>query len=234
MARYGADGSLEYLGRIDHQVKIRGFRIETGEIEATLMLHPGVGESLVMLREVSADDKRLVAYVVPANERSCVTSELRSVLKQKLPEYMIPSSFVFLTELPLTRNGKIDRKALPLPDQNRPELENVFVPATTPVEAALSAIWADVLKLERVGIYDNFFDLGGHSLLAAQVISRVYAKFNIELPLRTLFEHPTAAGLAAQVTHAQAQDTTSQDMANVLANLESLSDEEAARLVARQ
>ena len=207
LARYLSDGNIEFLGRVDHQVKIRGFRIELGEIESVLSQHPALREIVVTAREdVSGDPsaplragKRLVAYVVPNQHRTPTTPELRSFLKEKLPDYMVPSAFVFLDALPLTPNGKVDRRALPSPEDGRPESEESYVAPRTPTEELLAAIWADVLKVERVGIHDNFFDLGGHSLLVAQLFSRMRGAFKTDLPIRYLFEFPTVAGLAAKV-----------------------------------
>jgi amino acid adenylation domain-containing protein len=199
LARYLPDGNIEFLGRIDHQVKLRGFRIELGEIEAVLSEHPMVRETVVVAREDRPSEKRLVAYVVSRKEQTCTTSELRHFLKQKLPEHMVPSAFVLLDILPLTPNGKVDRKALPAPDQSRPEMEEGYVLPRTPVEELLTGIWAEVLKLEKIGIHNNFFDLGGHSLLATQVVSRIRESLQVELPLRVLFEKPTVIGLAEQI-----------------------------------
>jgi acyl-coenzyme A synthetase/AMP-(fatty) acid ligase/acyl carrier protein len=230
LARYLPDGNVEFLGRMDHQVKVRGHRVELGEIEAVLRGHPQVSEALVLPREDGPAGKRLVAYVVSIQDRVEV-GELRTFLKARLPEYMIPLTFAFLDSLPLTPSGKIDRRALPKPDQSRPELESAFVAPRTRTEELLAGIWAEVLKLEGVGIHDNFFELGGHSLLATQVISRVRKAFQVELPLRSLFETPTVAGLAARVAQKEAPP---QDTASVLAQLESLSDEEAQLLLAQE
>ena len=202
LARYLPDGNIEFLGRIDHQVKIRGFRIELGEIEAVLTQNPAVREAVILAREDIPGDKRLVGYVVPNGESAPTASDLRSFLQQKLPEYMVPSAFVILGALPLTPNGKLDRKALPAPDQTRPELEETFVAPRTPVEETLASIWAGVLKLDKVGIHDNFFDLGGHSLLGTQLISRIRDAFKLDLPLRNLFEAPTIDGLAQRMQEA--------------------------------
>ena len=199
LARYLPDGNIEFLGRLDHQVKIRGFRIELGEIEAVLSQHLAVQETVVIVREDTPSDKRLVAYLVIKQEPFPTINELRSFLKEKLPDYMVPSAFMFLDALPLTPNGKVDRQALPAPDRVRPELESTFVAPRTPVEEVLAGIWAKVLGLEQVGIHDNFFELGGHSLLATQVISRLRDAFQVELPLRSLFEVPTVADLAERV-----------------------------------
>jgi acyl-CoA synthetase (AMP-forming)/AMP-acid ligase II/acyl carrier protein len=198
LARYLPDGNIEFLGRIDHQVKIRGFRIEPGEIEAVLTQNPAVREAVILAREDIPGDKRLVGYVVP-NENQPTASDLRSFLNDKLPEYMAPSAFVILHALPLTPTGKLDRQALPAPEQTRPALEQSFVAPRTPVEETLASIWAGVLKLDKVGIHDNFFDLGGHSLLGTQLISRIRDAFKLDLPLRNLFEAPTIDGLAQRV-----------------------------------
>ena len=216
-ARYLADGTIEFLDRIDHQVKIRGSRIELGEIETVLSQHPAVKETVVLAREEVENPKsetctepsrsiqnpksakRLVAYVVPRQEGTPAINELRSFLNEKLPEYMVPSAFVFLDRLPLTANGKIDRRGLPAPDQSRPALKESFVAPRTPIEELLAEIWAAVLKLDTVGVHDNFFDLGGHSLLATQVMSRIGQAFKVELPLRALFESPTVAGLVERI-----------------------------------
>ena len=192
LARYLPDGNIEYLGRIDHQVKIRGFRIEPGEIEAVLSQHSEVRETVVMAREEPADNKRLVAYLVP-HSPSLTIHSIRSFLQEKLPEYMIPSAFVLLPALPLTPNGKVDRRALPAPDAAAFELTHVA--PRTPTQEILASIWAEVLGLE-VGIDDNFFAVGGHSLLATQLISRVRQTFSVELPLAHLFEAPTIEKLS--------------------------------------
>ena len=200
LVRYLPDGNMEYLGRADEQVKIRGYRIECGEIEAVLAQHEAVREAVVIAREDTPGDKRLVAYCVPESEGGMPShGQLRDFLKKQLPEYMAPAVFVELNGLPLTPNGKVDRRALPLPDQTRPDLEAAFVAPRTPAEEQLAGIWAEVLKVERVGIHDHFFELGGHSLLATQVISRVRNAFEVDLPLRSLFETPTVAGLAESI-----------------------------------
>ncbi|MEP7121093.1 MAG: non-ribosomal peptide synthase/polyketide synthase [Byssovorax sp.] len=197
LARVLANGDLEYLGRIDHQVKIRGFRIELGEIEAALDQHVGVREAVVLAREDVPGDKRLAAYVVCNGDAPSAT-ELRAFVKEKLPEYMVPSAFVFLAVLPLTENGKVDRRALPVPEAGR-AAERVHVAPRGPVEEALAAIFAEVLRVETVSAHDDFFELGGHSLLATQLVGRVRAAFAIELPLRALFEATTPAELALRV-----------------------------------
>jgi amino acid adenylation domain-containing protein len=198
-ARYLSDGNIEFLGRIDHQVKLRGFRIELGEIESVLNQHSGVRQSLVVVREDEPGDRRLVAYIVPNQDLIPNVHELRNFLKFKLPDYMIPSVIISLDALPLTPNGKVDRRSLPAADQSRLELENSFVPPQSSVQKTLADIWAEVLKIEQIGLYDNFFDLGGHSLLATQVISRLRDALRVEMSLRLLFEQPTVAGLAERI-----------------------------------
>lgn len=195
-ARYLPDGTIEFLGRTDHQVKIRGFRIELGEIEAVLSLHPNVQEVVVLARDSESSQKYLTAYVVLSQESPIINNELRNYMQARLPEYMVPSSFVMLKALPLTPNGKVDRQALPEPNSVRPQLEKSFATPRTPVEEVLAGIWVRVLGTEYVGTHDNFFDLGGHSLLATQVVSQVREVFQVELRLRSLFETPTVAGLA--------------------------------------
>ena len=210
------------------------FRIEPGEIESRAVATSRVREAVVLAREemarpesgVKPTEKRLVAYVVPRSGDDPIR-DLRNFLKAKLPDYMVPSAFVFLDKLPLTPNGKIDRRALPAPDGTRPEMEQTFVAPRTAAEKSLADIWADMLRLDRVGIHDNFFDLGGHSLLATQVISRMRDTFQVELPLRSLFESPTVGSLAAQIVESLAKQAPAEEMASVLAELESLSEEEA-------
>ena len=233
LARYLPDGNIEFLGRTDDQVKIRGFRIEPGEIEAALADHPDVRQSVVLVREDEAGEKRLVAYVVPKLQRVPTTSAFRDFLQQKLPHYMMPSAFVSVNSLPRTPHGKVDRGALPAPDQRTPDLKDAFVAPRTELEKLIAGIWAEVLKLESVGIEDNFFDLGGHSLKATQIVSRLRNALRMELPLRTLFEYPTVTNLAVQIAHAQACKIRPKEAADVLADLESLSDEEVERLLAQ-
>jgi amino acid adenylation domain-containing protein/non-ribosomal peptide synthase protein (TIGR01720 family) len=205
LARYLPDGNIEYLGRIDHQVKIRGFRIELGEIEAALSQHSQVQASCVIAREDNRGDKRLIAYIVPQPEITPTVSLLRSFLKEKLPEYMVPSAIVILEYLPLTPNGKVDRRALPAPELSSELLEKYVAPRT-PIEEILALIWQQVLKVELVGRHDNFFELGGHSLLATQLISRVRSSLKVELPLRSLFAAPTIAQLSPNIQRLQQQD----------------------------
>ena len=200
LARRRPDGELEYLGRADDQVKIRGHRVELGEIEAALGRHPSVREAAVVVREITPGDPRLVAYVVG---RDLPIADLRERLKGELPPYMVPSAIVALDALPLTANGKVDRRALPAPEGDRPESERTYVAPRTPTEIAVAATWAEVLGVARVGVHDDFFDLGGHSLLALQVVARLRDAGAEGVTLRELFEAPTVAGLAALVDAAR-------------------------------
>jgi amino acid adenylation domain-containing protein/thioester reductase-like protein len=199
LARYLTDGNIEFLGRIDNQVKVRGFRIELGEIEAVLSQHPQLLQTVVIAREDLPGDKRLVAYIVPHQEPAPTASDLRQFLKEKLPGYMVPSAFVTLSNLPLTPNGKVNRQALPAPHLAWSDQEETFVAPRTATEEVLAGIWAQVLRRERVSVYDNFFDLGGYSLTAAQLIFRVQDTFQLEVPLQTLFEASTVAQMAQAI-----------------------------------
>ena len=215
------DGNVEFLGRIDHQVKIRGFRIELGEIEAVLAAHPGVRECVVVAREDVPGAPFLAAYVAG----TAGTDELRDGLAQRLPEYMVPAVFVHLDALPLSPNGKVDRKALPAPSLARPE-EEVVAPRNS-TEEMLVEIWKELLRVERVGVEDRFFELGGNSLLATQVLARVKHRFGVEVTLQEVFRTPTVAGLAALVDARAVEPTDEAELAALLAELEGISDEEA-------
>jgi amino acid adenylation domain-containing protein len=195
LARYRADGIIEYLGRIDHQVKIRGFRIELAEIEAVLSQHPKVRECAIL-----AKCDHLIAYAVLHPRETLTVSELRNYLAEKLPEYMVPSALVTLDEMPLTVNGKVERQALPTPESLRPELEVAYVAPQTELEQIIATIWQEVLHLEKVGIYDNFFDLGGHSLLIAQVHSRLQARLERNISMVEMFKYPTIELLAKHLS----------------------------------
>ncbi|MEH1787178.1 MAG: amino acid adenylation domain-containing protein [Nostoc sp.] len=206
LARYLPDGNIEYIGRIDQQVKIRGFRIELGEIETALWQHPDVQEVVVIAKEFSPSDQRLIAYVVLKPESSDTNvGNLRHFLKQKLPDYMIPSRFVQLSALPLTANGKVDRQALPAPIQTLNANEK-FVAPRTPIEERVAEIWSHVLGLKNIGVYDNFLALGGHSLLAFQILYRIRDIFQVELPMRHFFEAPTISEIADSIIQAQQED----------------------------
>ncbi|OAI57217.1 hypothetical protein AYO50_00275 [Acidobacteria bacterium SCGC AG-212-P17] len=212
LARWRNDGNLEYLGRNDQQVKIRGFRIELGEIETALQEHGGVRQAVVIAREDQPGEKRLVAYVVPeagddeketgkgSRREELEVSQLREYLQGKFPEYMVPSAYVRLEKLPLNHNGKIDRKKLPQPDESAREQE--YVEPRNSTEETLCRLWQEVMRMERVGIHDNFFTIGGHSLLAVQVISRIKSAFAMEMPLSILFAAPTVARMAEHIAAA--------------------------------
>jgi amino acid adenylation domain-containing protein len=197
--RFLPGGELECAGRIDYQVKLRGYRVELGEIEAVLVEHQAVSEAVALIREDIPGDRRLVAYVVPTRDAQPQISELRDCLREKLPEYMLPSAVIALKAFPLTGNGKMDRLSLPAPDEAEAEMGRLFVAPRTPVEEVIAGIWAQLFGLKQVSTQDNFFELGGHSLLATQVISRVRKVFHVEVPVRSLFESPTIAALAEQV-----------------------------------
>src|SRR5262249_11999243 len=191
LVKWRGDGNLEFVGRGDNQVKIRGFRIELGEIEARLLEYPGVREAVVLARDSGAGDKRLVAYytVSPEQDQEAMkTEDLRTHLLSRLPEYMTPAAYVRLEALPLAPNGKVDRKALPAPE-GRPEAI-AYVAARTPMEEVLAEIWAEVLRVERIGVHDDFFELGGNSLLATRIVAKMRNVLKIEAPLRMLFEGP--------------------------------------------
>ncbi|HEX3527654.1 MAG TPA: amino acid adenylation domain-containing protein [Thermoanaerobaculia bacterium] len=198
LARLLPSGDLMFAGRADTQVKVRGYRIELGEIEAVLGRIPAVQTAAVLARDDDGTGKRLVAYVVrrPETAEALGVSALREILGRKLPDYMVPAVFVFLESMPTTPTGKIDRRALPAPDRVRPELDSAFVAPRTPLEERLARLWSELLGLDPVGVHDNFFALGGHSLLAGQVVTRLRDDLGLELPLRTVFDHPTVAALA--------------------------------------
>ncbi len=199
-ARYRPDGNIEFLGRTDNQIKIRGHRVELGEIEAAINQHPTVKECVVVARaRDSSEEKELIGHVVSTQESLVSVDELRRFLGAKMPDYMIPSWFVFLDALPLMPNGKVDRNALPPLDGERPSLDQRFIEPRSEIEELVAQVWREVLKVEKVGVYDNFFDLGGHSLLATRVVARLRNNFSIDLPLRKLFESPTVAGLAEHI-----------------------------------
>ena len=196
LARYLPDGNIEFLGRIDHQIKVRGYRIEPGEIEAILCRHPAVRETVVVAGEDKQGNKRLVAYVAPHNGSTISIKELRNFLKEKLPDFMVPSAFVLLDSLPLTPSGKVDRKALPSPDHNTPETGQPQVAPRNKLEIQLTEIWEKILGVHPIGITDNFFDLGGHSLLAVQLTSEIRKITSKDFPVMALFHSQTIERLA--------------------------------------
>ncbi|MGD9851499.1 MAG: amino acid adenylation domain-containing protein [Nitrospirales bacterium] len=204
LARYRPDGLLAYLGRRDHQVKVRGFRIELGEIEAWLIKHPSVREAIVVCREDTPGDKKIVAYVVPVRGAPVDLTTLRADLGTRLPDYMLPSACVILDRLPLTPNGKVDRQALPVPDPSQRTGPLTGVPPRNPIEELIADIWRDLLKVEQISVHDNFFELGGHSLLATQVMARLRHLLPTEVSLRTFFDGPTIAQLSGTLKQAEA------------------------------
>jgi amino acid adenylation domain-containing protein len=214
------DGCLVHLGRRDHQVKVRGNRIETAEIEKALLAVSGFSNVAVMARDDGAGDKRLVAYLVAEAKAPPTVSRLKAQLSEKLPAYMVPSVFVFMSQLPMTAGGKVDRAALPEPDGKRPVLDAAYVEPRTPVEEMLAAIWAKMLRVSPVGVNDNFFDLGGHSLLAVAVISRVHTECGAALTPQEFFEAPTIANLSLVIAQRMAEMESSEDVARVLERLE--------------
>lgn len=227
-ARYLADGNIEFAGRTDHQVKIRGFRVEPSEIEAVLRGHPSVREAVVIAQQGSAE-LRLCACIVPVPEQSINPVELRAYLSSLLPEYMVPSLFVSLKELPLTPSGKLDRRAMA--GIGSPVVAaSPFVAPRTPTEGVLAKIWTELLGVKKVGIHDNFFDLGGHSLLATQAISRIREKLQVEIPLRRIFEAPTIEKLALSIVKDSLQAQDQAEVERLIMELEQTSDMEVPTL----
>ncbi|MFP5265313.1 MAG: non-ribosomal peptide synthetase, partial [Blastocatellia bacterium] len=231
--RYQANGDIQFLGRVDHQVKIRGFRIELGEIEGLLNQHPAVEEAAVVASEHKPGIKRLVAYLVANKGATLSAGELRSFIRQKLPDYMVPSAFVMLDAMPLTLSGKINRRALPAPDRTRSEQVEDFAAPRTQTEKALADIWAEMLAVDKVGIYENFFDMGGHSLLGTRLIARIRDEIHVELPLRVVFEAPTIAeqALAIMERYLEREDKSETD--RLLTELEQLSDDDVFAMLAK-
>ncbi|HEU4561204.1 MAG TPA: amino acid adenylation domain-containing protein, partial [Longimicrobium sp.] len=225
-ARWTPEGILEYLGRLDDQVKVRGFRVEPGEIVAVLRTHPSVSAAFVAPRPDASGAQRLVAWVVQSPENAVEVDALRAHLGERLPEWMVPADWVVVDHLPLTANGKVDRAALPDPDAHGAAASE-YVEPRTDTERELAAVWREVLKAERVGVNDTFFALGGHSLLAMQLAARIHAQLGVELPLRTLFDSPRLADMAARVDEAREAE-----LAALLSELEGMSDEEARALTA--
>jgi amino acid adenylation domain-containing protein len=216
LVRWREAGTLEFLGRIDHQVKLRGYRIELEEIEAVLGTHPAVGAAVVTVREDKPGDRRLVAYLVAADDEAPEEELLRRLLKSKLPPFMVPSTFVVLDALPVTPNGKLDRAALPTPDGARPDLERPYAAPESALEQALASVWGEVLGIEKVGVDDDFFDLGGHSLLAVKMLARVHDSLGISLALRRLFEGSSIRELAQALTAELLADASGEDLAQIL------------------
>jgi amino acid adenylation domain-containing protein len=232
LARFLPDGDIEYLGRIDNQVKVRGFRIELGEIEAALAEHEGVRECIVVATDDANGETKLLAYLVGGQQQPAPgVSALREFLQEKLPEHMIPAAFIVLDAMPLTPNGKIDRRALPALDQSRPQLGKEFVAPRTPVERELANIWRELLGVEEVGIHDDFFELGGHSLLLTQLASWIRRDFQVEVPLRVLFDTPTITDMTKAILARQVERESRTDLAEMLSQLKQLSPHEVKAML---
>ncbi len=234
IARYLANGEIEYLGRSDHQVKLRGYRIELEEIETILRYHPLVKEVAVLAQEIEAGEWRLIAYVVHDADEHSLFEALRNHLRLKLPLYMMPNRFVSLDQVPLTPNGKIDRSALPPLSEAYPGSRPSYVPPSTPLEKVLAGIWAEVLGLERVGIQDNFFDIGGHSLLTIRLVARISDLYKIKLPIRTVFESPTISELAVSLIQSESERQKIDKTSRLLLQLSELTDAEAEEMLAKR
>ncbi len=232
LARLCADGTIEFLGRRDRQVKIRGFRVEPGEIEAVLESHPSVRHCTVQVVADAGLDKRLVAYVVSAADPPPRAEALRAFLSERLPDHMVPGAFVFLERLPLTGNGKVDRRALPPPPELGSSSTAEYEPPAAGLEEAVASTWRDVLGVSRLGRHDNFFELGGHSLSGARLITRLADNLRVLLDVRALFEAPTVARMATRISELVAD--RARGHADELARIEDLSEEEAERLLAEQ
>jgi non-ribosomal peptide synthetase component F len=222
LARYLPDGNLQYLGRKDNQVKVRGFRIELGEVEAILAQHNAVKQTAVTIKTDHSGNSRLIAYLV--TDTAVTREELKQFLSEKLPNYSIPSAYIFLDTLPLTPSGKVDRRSLPEPQIARSQLSKAYTPPTSTLEQQIADIWQHLLQVDKVGIHDNFFDLGGHSLLIVQARSRLETLLNRQIPLVTLFQYPTIETLATYLnqesstsSHLQATANRAQKRADLMA-----------------
>jgi acyl carrier protein len=213
LGRCREGGEIEFIGRIDNQVKVRGYRIELGEVEAVLEAHPKVREAVAAVRQGQDGEKRLFGYVVKEGEEAPAEWELRKYMRELVPDFMVPSEFIVMEEMPLTVNGKVDRSALPERDGRLRQQEHQAVAARNETEEALAAVWREALGVNEVGVTDSFFDLGGHSLLGIQLIAKVTERFGVELPLSSLFESPTIEGLAESIVNAQrSSDSASPDI----------------------
>ena len=223
LVRVNENDDIEFIGRIDTQVKLRGFRIELGEIESILRANDLIENAIVLLHDEDGN-KFLAAYIITNNNEELNSGNLKNYLKNKLPEYMIPSSFIKLEKFPLTPSGKIDKKALPKPEDMKTKLKTEFVMPRTETEAKITNIVSNILKVEKVGIYDNFFELGGHSMLAMQVISRISQEFGVELSIRALFENPTVEGITKALTFEQFHSIDEDELEKLLDDIENMSD----------
>jgi amino acid adenylation domain-containing protein len=232
LGRWMSDGTIELLGRKDNQVKIRGMRVELEEIEAALLRHEAVVECVVAAHDYDETDRRICAYVV-ANE-DCGSFALYSFLKKSLPDYMVPGVFIFLPDLPRLPNGKVDRHALPAPDVHRPEIAIPYAEPESDIELTVAGLWKELLRLEKVGRHDNFFDLGGHSLLATQVVNKLRNLCAVDLPLHAFFEDPTVAALASRIEEARRQQGDLDSLTQLLEQVKQMSDDEVTALLAQQ
>jgi amino acid adenylation domain-containing protein len=231
LGRFLTDGSIEFIGRVDHQIKVRGVRVEPAEVERVIRQHPAVLEAVLIAQENKPEHVRLIAYIVPRTASTPSSRDLRRYLVQHLPDYLIPAGFVFLEALPLNHHGKIDRTALPMPDHVRPDLATAFVAPRSPLEKQIAEIWREVLGLDCIGVHDNFLELGGDSLLAAQLISRVTRAFHLDLPLPLLFQSATVSDMALLIVRDQSTGSVQTDLEDAVSELESISDEQARRLL---
>jgi acyl carrier protein len=232
LGRMTAECGLIHLGRKDFQIKIRGYRVEPEQVERALMEHPGVKDAVVLGMTSPSGSEKLVGYYTTAESPPQKVESLRNYLKEKLPDYMIPSAFIQLAALPLNPNGKIDRHALPAPPNLRPDLGSAYVEPSSALEQQLAGIWQDVLELECVGIHDNFYDLGGDSLAATKIVAQIVKQLRLELALRSLFQAPTVAEMAAVITAHRGGALGGESLERKLSELESLSEEEAQRRLA--
>jgi amino acid adenylation domain-containing protein len=234
LGRWLRDGSLEYVGRKDSQVKIRGYRVEVSEIELALQACHRIKQAIVVGREDVPGQKRLIAYVVVAGSTALTNPELRRLLADRVPDYMIPAAFVILHSLPLLPSGKVDYAALPAPSPKRPELSNAYAPPRSPIETTMACIWAEVLGLEQVGIHDSFLELGGNSLQAGRIIARVVRVLGVELQLDSLFQSPTVAEMSQLVVDGKISQWDATELADVITELQSLSSEQAREFLAEE
>ncbi len=229
--RWHEDGHLEFWGRVDQQVKIRGFRIEPGEVENILATHPDLDTALVAVKTDGNGEKQLVGYFRPHAGSRPEISALRSFLQKQLPPYMVPAAFIELETIPMLPGGKVNRRALPVPEDLRSQLSAEYVAPRTETEEELAGIVASVLRIEKVGVYDNFFELGGHSMLGTQVMSQIQEKFGVEVPLRVLFENPTVDGISAAITEALTESLDEEELAGLLGDVTDLTDDDLDALL---
>ena len=234
LVRWRPDGNLDFLGRIDDQMKIRGFRIEPGEIEAVLEQHPSVGRAVVRMWEPAPGEKQLAAYYEARDSNSLEPTDLLKLLGSQLPRYMIPAALLRVEKLPLTAAGKVEWRALSKPDADRPQVTETYLAPRNALEEQIAAIWSRLLNVERVGVHDNFFELGGHSLIATRVVSQIRREFDVEIPLRAIFESSTIEGLAPQIARRLSNSIAPGEIEELLSELESLPEESAAYILAQK